>query len=218
MNFDSAAYLQKATSRAKSDVANKLVGMFLHDVSRKISVSLGLNVGEPRYIEAVVATFGDNCCYCRTLLEKDRAAVEHLDGMNRFQAGLHIPGNVIISCKRCNNEKRRDDQLHELKLAKSGWESFLAHDSTKCVAECKTCAYWRNIWPDDYVRIKNLKESRDRILEFRKKFKKPVQLGQKAKSLLHQELERLYRECQVFATEHIKGSVNQVIIKLGLQR
>src|SRR5438105_3056029 len=141
MSFQTAAYLRKATLRAKSDVANKLVSMFLHGVSRKISASLEVNVTDLRYTDSVVARFSINCCYCGKPLEHDRASVEHPDGMNRFRAGLHIPGNVILACKKCNNEKRRDDQLRELKLADSGWASFLSHDSTHCGHGCKTCTY-----------------------------------------------------------------------------
>jgi hypothetical protein len=124
MTFQTSLYMRRATGRAKSDVANKLVSMLLHEVSRKICGSLKLNVSDSDYIEAVVQRFGDCCCYCERPLENDRAAVEHLDGMNRFRAGLHIPGNVTVSCKKCNNEKRRDDQRPELVLANSGWESF----------------------------------------------------------------------------------------------
>ena len=148
MNFETSAYLRKATSRAKSDVANKLVSMLLHDVSRKISLKLGMSVTDASYANAVQEAFGANCCYCRSALEKDRAAVEHLEGMNRFRLGLHIPGNVIVACKRCNGEKRRDDQLKILTLAESGWESFLSHDSTRCGDNCTNCRYWKTIWPD----------------------------------------------------------------------
>ena len=122
MSFQTATYLRKATSRAKSDVANKMVSMFLHDLSRKVNSSLGANVTDIRYADAVTAAFGNSCCYCSRSLEHDRAAVEHLDGMNRFRVGLHIQGNVIVACKRCNGEKRRDDQPRELSLAESGWE------------------------------------------------------------------------------------------------
>ena len=104
ISFQTAAYLRKATGRAESDVANKLVSMFLHEVSRKICASLDLNISDPKYANVVVVKLGDNCCSGGRPLESDRAAVEHLDGMNRFRAGLPIPGNVIISCKRCNNE------------------------------------------------------------------------------------------------------------------
>ena len=217
MSFQTAAYLRKATGRAKSDVANKLVSMFLHEVSRKICASLNLNISDPQYTNAVVAKFGENCCYCGRSLESDRAAVEHLDGMNRFRAGLHIPGNVIVSCKKCNNEKRRDDQLRELKLATSGWESFLSHDSTKCDGQCKACDYWKSVWPDESQRGKNLQAARHRILEFRTEYQKSTHLSQKAQPTLHQELERLYRECQSFATSHIKGSVDRVISTLAFQ-
>lgn len=211
MSFQTAAYLRKATSRAKSDVANKLVGMFLHEVSRKLSASLEMNVADPRYTDAVVEKFGVNCCYCGRQLENDRAAVEHLDGMNRFRAGLHVPGNVIVSCKKCNNEKRRDDQLPTLKLAKSGWESFLSHDSMSCGVGCQTCLYWKSLWPDDRQRTENLKSARARIVEFRAGYERAIQLSKVVAPSLHEELETIYRECQMFALSRIKGAVEKVI-------
>jgi hypothetical protein len=207
MSFHTAAYLRKATSRAKSDVANKLVSMFLHEVSRKVCVVLEANVADSKYAEAVAAKFGVDCCYCDRPLESDRASVEHLDGMNRFRVGLHIPGNVIVSCKKCNNEKRRDDQLPKLTLANSGWESFLSHDSTKCGEHCKTCAYWKSIWPEHAQRIQKLKEAYHNITEFRSKYPKSIEWGEKAKIALREELDKIYRECQTFATDRIKEAV-----------
>ena len=209
MSFQTAAYLRKATGRAKSDVANKLVSMFLHEVSRKITAKIGLNVADSKYVHAVETEFGGHCCYCGRLLESDRAAVEHPDGMNRFRAGLHIPGNVIVSCKKCNNEKRRDDQLHELTLAKSGWESFLSHDRIKCGEHCKTCAYWETIWPDE-TKVTNLKAARQKILEFRAHYPKSIELNRKAHNSLRRELDKIYRECQSFATDRIKMAVEAV--------
>lgn len=214
MSFQTAAYLRKATLRAKSDVANKLVSMFLHGVSRKISASLEVNVTDARYADSVVAKFGVGCCYCRKPLEEDRASVEHPDGMNRFRAGLHIPGNVMLACKRCNNEKRRDDQLQELKLAESGWASFLSHDGTKCDVGCKTCAYWKHVWPDDVQRAENLNDARNRISEFRAEYPEAIRLTQIAQPLLHKELEKIYRECQAFATNCIKDAIENVIAEL----
>lgn len=210
MIFQTAAYLRKATGRAKSDVANKLVSMFLHEVSRKITVKIGLNVADDEYVKAVETEFGGHCCYCGRLLESDRAAVEHPDGMNRFRAGLHIPGNVIVSCKKCNNEKRRDDQIHELTLANTGWESFLSHDGAKCGAGCKTCAYWKTIWSDE-TRVKNLKAARRKILEFRSRYSKSIELNRKTHDSLRREMEKIYRECQSFATIRIKQAVEAVV-------
>ena len=97
MSFPSSAYLRTATSRAKSDVANKLVSMFLHDLSRKICASLKLSITDAQYAEAVEAAFGSDCCYCQQPLEKDRASVEHLEGMNRFRLGLHVPRECKFS-------------------------------------------------------------------------------------------------------------------------
>lgn len=216
MSFQAAAYLRKATSRAKSDVANKLVSMFLHEVSRKITSAFGFGVGDPRYTDSVVAAFGVSCCYCGKPLENDRVAVEHPDGMNRFRAGLHIPGNVLLACKKCNNEKRRDDQLPDLKLAKTGWESFLSHNSISCNTGCKTCGYWKIVWPDETERQKNLKEARDRISAFRSQYANSIRLSGKAQASLHKELEKIYRECQSFATTRIKGAVDEVVSSLRI--
>jgi hypothetical protein len=217
MSFQTATYLRKATLRAKSDVANKLVSMFLHGVSRKLSASLEVNVTDLRYTDAVVAKFGVSCCYCGKPLEDDRASVEHPDGMNRFRAGLHIPGNVILACKKRNNEKRRDDQLRELKLADSGWASFLSHNSTKCGSGCKTCTYWKGVWPDDRQRVQKLKDAYDRIAAFRAEYEQATRLSLIAQPFLHQELEKIYRECQTFATNCIKGAVDNVIASLPAQ-
>jgi hypothetical protein len=70
MSFPVSAYLRTATSRAKSDVANKLVSMLLHDLSRKICASLKLSITDAQYAGAVEAAFGSNCCYCYQPLER----------------------------------------------------------------------------------------------------------------------------------------------------
>lgn len=217
MTFDASAYLRRATGRAKSDVANKLVSMFLHEVSRKITSEFDLSVSDARYANAVAAKFGGNCCYCENTLESDRVAVEHPDGMNRFRAGLHIPGNVLLACKKCNNEKRRDDQIHHLTLASSGWESFLSHDSTKCDELCKTCAYWKSIWPDDSVRLKKLQHARLQIAEFRSDYAQFISASSGASPILRQQLELIYRDCQSFATSRISQAAEQVAATLPIQ-
>ena len=80
MSFSASDYLRKATSRAKSDVANKLVSMYLHLVSRRITAYLEMSVTDPIHTKALEAEFGNQCCYCGQILEKDRAVIEHLDG------------------------------------------------------------------------------------------------------------------------------------------
>src|SRR5580704_17397743 len=184
MTFKASECLRAATSRAKSDVANKLVSMFLHDLSRKICASLRASITDAQYAAAVDAAFGSNCGYCCQPLEKDRTSVEHLEGMNRFRLGLHIPGNVILACKRCNGEKRRDDQLHELTLAECGWESFLSHDLTRCGATCNTCRYWRIVWPEPIERSESMKKARERIAAFRSLYPASLLWGRGARTFL----------------------------------
>ena len=209
MSVPASACLRRATSRAKSDVANKLVSMFLHDLSRKICASLELSITDARYAEAVEAAFGSNCCYCYRHLENDRIAIEHLEGMNRFRLGLHIPGNVILACKRCNSEKRRDDQLHELTLAEFGWESFLSHDSTRCGTDCNTCRYWKMVLPDPTERAESMKKARQRIAIFRSQYPTSLQWSRDARTILKSTVDSLYRCCQEFATTQIRATVDE---------
>ncbi len=203
--------LRKATSRAKSDVANKLVSMFLHELSRRITLELKLNVGDPAYAEEIERHFGSCCAYCRRALEKDRLAVEHLEGMNRIRVGLHIPGNVVLSCKDCNREKRRDDQLRQLVLGETGWSSFLAHTGDVCPAGCKTCAHWAGVWPEASTRRLELASSSRRIAEFQTHFGRFATRVQSLRTVIHRDVEALYRDCQSFATERITGMTDDVM-------
>lgn len=209
MSFDVSAALRKSTGRAKSDVANKLVSMFLHEVSRKACAAGGMNVSDARYSDSVVAVFGTNCLYCQQELTPFAVpVVEHLNGMNRMSVGLHVPGNVAMSCKVCNNKKRDDDQ--KLSLADNGWESFLSHDGSRCAAECRTCAYWRLIWPDSDSRTGALTAARSRVEEFQKPYYQFVQWSSTARGALRAKIEILYRDCQRFATDEIGKLVAEV--------
>jgi hypothetical protein len=209
VSFDVAAALRKSTGRAKSDVANKLVSMFLHDVSRKACVAGGMTVSDVRYTNSVVAAFGNRCLYCgQELAASVVPVVEHLNGMNRVSVGLHVPGNVAMACKVCNNQKRDDDQ--KLLLAENGWESFLSHDGTRCATGCRTCAYWRRIWPEESLRIHALSEARQRVVAFQVPYKQFIQWSAGARDTLRVKIEMLYRDCQRFADEEIKKLVAEV--------
>jgi hypothetical protein len=211
MSFNTAIYLGKATARAKSDVANKLISMFLHELSRKLSVKIGLAVTDRTYTQEVESIFGEACSYCGRHLEQDRAAVEHLDGMNRYRVGLHIVGNVVVACKRCNSEKRRDDSLTSLTLSNTGWESFLAHDGKKCGAGCKTCAYWQSIWPVEEQRDERLAFTVERLRLFRARFPKAVEYRERAERHLPEVLDTVYRDCQAYAASEIATAVTKAL-------
>ena len=210
MKFDSALALKGATGRAKSDVANKLVSMFLHEISRKACIAGCDNVSSPTNSSAVIKAFGHRCLYCSQDLEHDRATVEHLDGMNRFRGGLHIPGNVAVACKRCNNEKRRDDQEPVLNLATTGWESFLSHDGSRCASGCKTCNYWSQVWPAAAGRIDSLKNSVIRIQQFQLPFSRFIHWADIERTAIQKLAESLYRSCQDFAASQIEGLTSEL--------
>jgi hypothetical protein len=215
MKFDTSKYLRRSTGRAKSDVANKLISMFLHEVSRKLCGDFGLFVTDKRYCDAVHDAFGSTCCYCGKSLEADRAAVEHPDGMNRFRIGLHIPGNVIVSCTRCNREKRRDDSVPVLILAATGWESFLCHNANGCRGACKSCDYWGTLWPDPSERAMNLMTARKKISSFRTDYESLLDTNKKARESLAATVDAMYRDCQNFATNRIKESVETILRELS---
>jgi len=200
---DSTSQLRTATRRAKSDVANKLVSMFLHELSRRVSQSWPTRIEGDAYAEAVRRCFGNRCPYCLCELAPAQCVIEHLDGMNRYRAGLHVTGNVLVACKRCNSEKRRDDSLRELRLAGSGWASFLSHDGQNCPNSCQTCSYWRSIWPDQGERSGKLEENRNRIARFREQFPEAEHFRAAVSDALPSLLTKLYVDCQEFAENEI---------------
>lgn len=202
---DPISKLRSATRRAKSDVANKLISMCLHELSRKISQTWPVKVDSEEYESLVRERFDNRCPYCSSDLATTESVIEHLDGMNRYRAGLHVPGNVLVACRRCNSEKRRDDSLKTLTLAGSGWESFLSHDSTRCGATCRTCRYWEIVWKDKTERSRRLRENLQKVRSFRSaftEFEKALPFHMETRPAL---LTKLYSDCQAFAETEIKA-------------
>jgi hypothetical protein len=201
---DPTSQLRSATRRAKSDVANKLVSMCLHELSRRVSESWLIKVDGEEYEKLAREQFGNRCPYCSCDLSTTVAVIEHLDGMNRYRAGLHVPGNVLVACKRCNGEKRRDDSSRDLPSGQTGWEAFLAHDGTRCLASCPTCRYWATIWPNQGERKVRLGENLARVRSFRSSFPELERILPDLLKTLPDLLTKLYSDCQVFAEAEIK--------------
>ena len=202
---DPTSQLRSATRRAKSDVANKLVSMFLHELSRKISQKWTIKVDGEEYEELVRRVFNNRCPYCSRDLAEAACVIEHLDGMNRYRAGLHVPGNVLVACRRCNGEKRRDDSSKSLTIARSGWESFLSHDGTHCATPCATCQYWRTIWENDAERGLRMNANLERIRSFRHEFLEFEKILPSLSDTLPALLTKLYADCQGFAETEIRS-------------
>lgn len=202
---DPISKLRTATRRAKSDVANKLVSMCLHEMSRRISQNWPVKVDGEEYEKLVRERFNNRCPYCSCDLTISESVIEHLDGMNRYRAGLHVSGNVLVACRRCNGEKRRDDSLKTLSLAGSGWESFLSHDGTRCVASCLTCRYWATIWEDETERKLRLNENLQRVRSFRNSFSEFQLVLPSFMETQPTLLTKLYIDCQTFAETEINS-------------
>jgi len=179
--------------------------MFLHELSRTISRDWPIRVDGAEYEDIVRRSFGNRCPYCSRALALTDAVVEHLDGMNRYRAGLHVPGNVLVACRKCNGEKRRDDSLLLLSLAPTGWESFLSHNRSSCAPDCRTCHYWGTIWIDESECNVQLNENLRRIREFRNGFKEFQAVIPTLAATLPKFLTKLYSDCQAFAESEIRS-------------
>jgi hypothetical protein len=206
---DATSQIRSATRRAKSDVANKLISMFLHELSRRISENWRVKVDSEEYEQLVRQLFDNRCPYCRRVLATAESVIEHLDGMNRYRVGLHVPGNVLVACRRCNSEKRRDDSLKVLSLSGFGWASFLSHDGRRCASSCPTCRYWTSVWTDEAERKQRLGESLRGIQSFRSRFPEFEQIFPSLVGALPALLTKLYSDCQTFAEAEIKSMLER---------
>lgn len=210
---DPTSQLRSATRRAKSDVANKLISMCLHELSRTISEGWPIKVDGEEYEKLAREKFGNRCPYCSCDLSATVAVIEHLDGMNRYRAGLHVPGNVLVACRRCNGEKRRDDSSIVLAGGLSGWEAFLSHGGTRCAASCSTCRYWEAVWPDQAEREARLLENLERVRSFRNSFPELDHIFPSLVKTLPDLLTKLYSDCQAFAESEIKTLLERLEAK-----
>jgi hypothetical protein len=179
--------------------------MFLHELSRIISEDWPIIADGEEYEGLVLTLFNNRCPYCSCNLADTTSVIEHLDGMNRYRAGLHAPGNVLVACRKCNSEKRRDDSLKVLSLASSGWESFLSHEGTRCAVTCLTCRYWKGIWEDETERRLRLSENLQRVRSFRGAFAEFERVFPSLAETLPALLTNLYSDCQNFAEREIKS-------------
>jgi len=189
--------------------------MCLHELSRSISQGWGIKVDGQEYEDLVRRCFENRCPYCPCSLAETTHVNEHLDRMNRYRAGLHVPGNVLVVCRRCNGEKRRDDQQKALTLAGTGWASFLSHNGERCPMTCKTCLYWRSVWPDEMERKRMLRESLDRIEGFRDQFREFQEARQAIMEALPIVLTKLYSDCQAFAESEIRLTIERFNLALS---
>lgn len=90
-----------AVYNTPSDAANTAVRALLSSVGElyyKSSFNTGSGKGKDVWVK-IQAEFGNACAYCGKL---ERLQIEHLIMFNRYEYGLHHPGNIVPVCKSCN--------------------------------------------------------------------------------------------------------------------
>lgn len=87
--------------RSFADVPNRIVRLFLQEAGRQYDANRGLRPfgSMPK---TLIDRFDGACAYCG---EVGPLVEEHLVPMNRAAIGLHAWGNIVPSCKRCNDLK-----------------------------------------------------------------------------------------------------------------
>lgn len=94
-------------------------------------------------------------------------------------------------------------------------EGVVFKPGTRCASECRTCAYWRRIWPEDSHRVHALTEARQLVIEFQVPYKQFTQWSAGARETLKSKVETLYRDCQRFATDEIAKLVAEVNLEFS---
>ncbi|MDB4954352.1 MAG: hypothetical protein JWO36_1921 [Myxococcales bacterium] len=94
-------------ARARSDIANTALRIFLQEMGSAYDEERGLQVYDgKKHFPEVRKFFGERCCYCGDALKSGRIAQDHLIAMNKTDLGLHAWGNVVPSCQDCNSIKQ----------------------------------------------------------------------------------------------------------------
>jgi hypothetical protein len=97
--------------KARSDIANFAVRIFLHEMGVAYDQERGLDpYKKPKHFKEVQDFFGGRCCYCGVEFTAERPPVEdHLIPTNKKDLGLHAWGNIVPACRECNAKKHGGD-------------------------------------------------------------------------------------------------------------
>jgi hypothetical protein len=108
-------------AKAKSDIANTAVRIFLQDFGAEYDEMRDLpKYAKRKHLPEIKAFFGDQCCYCGVEFGSGQPAVQdHLVPLNRTDLGLHAWGNIVPSCAGCNAAKQ-GKPWHEIVADRAG--------------------------------------------------------------------------------------------------
>jgi 5-methylcytosine-specific restriction endonuclease McrA len=107
-------------AKAKSDIANTAVRIFLQDFGGEYDAVRDLpKYAKAKHLPEIAEFFGNRCCYCGAEFGPGTPAVQdHLIPLNRTDLGLHAWGNIVSSCASCNAFKQ-GKPWHEVVAARA---------------------------------------------------------------------------------------------------
>ncbi len=98
-------------AKARADIANTAVRIFLHDMGVAYDQKNGREPWtKAKHLPIVKEFFGNKCCYCGVDFSAAEPAFEdHLIPTNKTDLGLHAWGNIVPACRECNAKKQGSD-------------------------------------------------------------------------------------------------------------
>jgi HNH endonuclease len=96
--------------RAKSDIANMAIRIFLQEMGRAYDEERQLPpYNSKQHFPTVRQFFEERCCYCGMDFASTAAHQDHLIPVNKTDLGLHAWGNIVPACQECNAKKHGSD-------------------------------------------------------------------------------------------------------------
>ena len=109
------------TRYSAQDAANTAVRAFLTEIAKGYSKGQIYNRASrsgKAIWDRIFTAFSGECAYCGVKNEREKLTVEHLIMFNWKECGLHLPGNTVPACRRCNKRGKDAGRYHT-------WEEHL---------------------------------------------------------------------------------------------
>lgn len=158
-------------ARAKSDIANMAIRIFLQDMGRAYDEERNLPpYNRRKHFPAIRTFFEERCCYCGASFDRTAAHQDHLVPVNKTDLGLHAWGNIVPACQECNTRKHGSD-----------WRDFIVQRAGADARDrhAKVCAF---IDEYDYEQKSDLKDTAEELY---------AEVGSIALTLINEKIKRI---------------------------
>lgn len=123
-----------------SDAANTAVRAFLTKIGEYYygrNFNTGTSKAKQDWEKIRDIVFQSKCAYCG--MSGAKLQIDHLLMLNREDAGLHHPGNIVPACSSCNTRTRDEEKKFNT------WEKHLSYICEKTNEKEKFIDRWNNI-------------------------------------------------------------------------